>query len=122
MHKDNTNIHIGQVIHTYRKLRQLTLSELASQMNISYQQLQKYEKGANKISADKLFQLARILKANPVEFFPGYCEITKIDDSKKQRLIYIISNLEDEKLKNNLLAFLDRMNDLFKAEEPNYSF
>lgn len=112
MNKDSINIHIGQVIHTYRKLRKLTLLELAQQLEISYQQLQKYEKGTNKISADKLYLLAEILKVEPVEFFPGYSEISEIKDNKQRKIAYIISNISDDKLKNNLLNFLERMNNL----------
>lgn len=112
MTKDNINKHIGQVIHTYRKLNGLTLANLAMQLGISYQQLQKYEKGANKISADKLFLLAELLNANPVEFFPGQCDIAKIEDENEQKLAFTIANLHDKKLKISLMKFLERVNEL----------
>lgn len=118
---NNINIHIGQVIHTYRKLQKLTLSELAEQMGLSYQQLQKYEKGTNKISADKIFRLSQILKINPVEFFPGHTQVLAKQDKEQQEISFLISSLEDRVLKSNLLGFLERMHSLYLKEEINYN-
>ena len=60
---------IGTRINTARKSKHLTLAKLANQIGVSYQQLQKYEKGHNRISACKLLHLAIILKVPVVWFY-----------------------------------------------------
>lgn len=45
--------------------------ELAKQLGISFQQVQKYESGANRISASKLWQLCDVLDVSPGYFFEG---------------------------------------------------
>ena len=118
---NNINIHIGQVIRIYRKLHKLTLAELSESMNISYQQLQKYEKGTNKISADKLFQLSKLLKINPIEFFPGHTSQTAKQDRQQREISHIISSIDDDIMKKSLLEFLGRMRYLQSEENLNYS-
>lgn len=54
-----------------RELRGLPQKELARQLNISFQQVQKYESGANRISASKMWQLCNVLDVAPGYFFEG---------------------------------------------------
>jgi transcriptional regulator with XRE-family HTH domain len=56
-----TDRQIGQQIRRHRLLRRLTQGRVAAQMGISYQQLQKYEAGANRISMGRLSSLAEVL-------------------------------------------------------------
>lgn len=54
-----------------RELRGLPQKELARQLGISFQQVQKYESGANRISASKMWQLCEVLDITPGYFFEG---------------------------------------------------
>ena len=54
-----------------RELRGLTQVELARQLGLSFQQVQKYETGANRISASKMWQLCQVLDVAPGYFFEG---------------------------------------------------
>ena len=54
-----------------RELRGLPQKELARQLGISFQQVQKYESGANRISASKMWQLCEVLDVMPGYFFEG---------------------------------------------------
>ena len=54
-----------------RELRGLPQKELARQLSISFQQVQKYESGANRISASKMWQLCDVLEVAPGYFFEG---------------------------------------------------
>ena len=58
------DIHIGQRVQLYRKAKKLTRKELADQLGITYQQLQKYESGTNRIGAGRLYSIACILGIN----------------------------------------------------------
>jgi len=66
----NFNIILGKKIREIRRSQEISLNKLAEQMGVSYQQLQKYETGANRISAEKLFEVAQFLGVAPEVFFP----------------------------------------------------
>ena len=53
--------HVGSRIAARRKLLQLSQKELADRLGITFQQVQKYEKGMNRIGAGRLFSIASIL-------------------------------------------------------------
>lgn len=65
---DPLDIHIGIRLKQRRNLVGLTQSGLAEKLGIQYQQIQKYERGLNRVSASALFRLSKILKV-PVDFF-----------------------------------------------------
>ena len=52
---------IGKRIKQGRKLRKLTLEQLAHQVGVSYQQLQKYEKGESRVAASTLLIISQLL-------------------------------------------------------------
>ncbi len=54
-----------------RELRGYRQIEIARQLNMSFQQVQKYESGANRISASKMWQLCQVLDVAPGYFFEG---------------------------------------------------
>lgn len=60
--------HVGERIRSRRAELGMTQHDLASLLGISYQQVQKYETGANRVSAGRLYELARQL-GSPVGFF-----------------------------------------------------
>lgn len=64
-------IKAGVKMRDLRQRAKLSLEEVAKEMGFSYQQLQKYEKGANCISIGKLYKLAVFFKISPSAFFPG---------------------------------------------------
>ncbi|MEM6604044.1 MAG: helix-turn-helix transcriptional regulator [Pseudomonadota bacterium] len=65
------DIYINEKIKEHRKLCGLTQQELASYLGVSFQQVQKYEKSTNRISASKLFLISEALNI-PIEDFLPY--------------------------------------------------
>lgn len=63
--------HIGAQIKARRETLGLTQSNIAGRLGISFQQLQKYETGANRTSGSRLCDLAKILCCGPDYFFEG---------------------------------------------------
>jgi len=63
--------HIAKRLRTRRRLAGLTLNEVACRAGVSFQQVQKYETAANRISAAKLWLLARALETEAGYFFEG---------------------------------------------------
>ena len=65
------DVHIGQRLRTRRKAVGLSQEQLAARVGVTFQQLQKYEKGTNRISASRLFGLAQVLSTPVSHFFEG---------------------------------------------------
>lgn len=63
--------HVGERIRERRTLLGLTQEQLAATLHISYQQIQKYETGANRVSAGRLFEIAKELDCDVAQFFEG---------------------------------------------------
>ena len=61
---------IGRNIKSYRQQRGVTQMELADRIGVSYQQVQKYEKGQSQISIDRLYLVARALDTPLRSFLP----------------------------------------------------
>lgn len=60
--------HVGKRLRRRRRLLGLTQQQLADRVGVRFQQIQKYECGANRVSAARLFQLAEALNV-PVGYF-----------------------------------------------------
>ena len=60
--------HVGARVRLARKMQDVTQQALAEQLGLTFQQVQKYERGTNRISASKLYEAARALGV-PVDFF-----------------------------------------------------
>ncbi len=67
------DLEIGQRLLVLRRMRKLSQEDLADQIGISYQQVQKYEKGMNRIAASRLYTFSRILDISPLYFFDNLC-------------------------------------------------
>lgn len=65
------DIHVGRRLRQRRRLLALTQEKLAKAVNIRFQQIQKYESGANRISASRLWSLAKALDVSVSYFFEG---------------------------------------------------
>jgi transcriptional regulator with XRE-family HTH domain len=63
-----TDQHVGNRIRMRRKMLEMSQTDLAEQLGISFQQVHKYENGTNRVGASRLQHIAHILKV-PVPFF-----------------------------------------------------
>jgi transcriptional regulator with XRE-family HTH domain len=66
--EDNFNKHLGNKLKLRRLALGLTQTKVAKAINVTFQQIQKYEKGTNGVSSIRLLQLANYLKV-PVNYF-----------------------------------------------------
>ena len=70
--EENFNIHLGKKLRLRRLSLGLTQTKVAQAINVTFQQIQKYEKGTNGISSLRIMQLANFLKVPVVYFYEGY--------------------------------------------------
>ena len=64
--------HVGRRVQEKRLDLGLTQTALAKAVGVSFQQVQKYEKGTNRVSASRLFEMADFMKVDIPFFFDGY--------------------------------------------------
>jgi CheY-like chemotaxis protein/DNA-binding XRE family transcriptional regulator len=79
--------YMGQKLRSYREKVGWTLSKLAEKVDVSHQQIHKYEQGLSKLSASMLYKLSLIFQTSPTSFFEGFSpEHTKIKDESNDLL------------------------------------
>src|SRR4030095_16691620 len=63
--------HVGLRIRMRRKELGISQERLADSIGLTFQQVQKYERAANRVSASKLWEMARVLKTSIAYFYEG---------------------------------------------------
>jgi len=77
-------MHVGARVRMRRRFLGLTQQALAESLCLTFQQVQKYERGANRISASKLYEIARALKVPAHYFFDGLADTAaEADDAAR---------------------------------------
>jgi len=92
------DIHVGGRIRLRRMMSGLSQERLGEQMGLTFQQIQKYEKGANRVGASRLFQLAQVLDV-PVSYF--FDDLASEEDSQSP------SGFAESKSQDFVLEFLN---------------
>ena len=76
---DPVDRHVGARVRLCRRIRGVKQTDLSIAIGLTFQQVQKYENGANRISASKLYAIASALKAPVSFFFEGLPDPTNSD-------------------------------------------
>ena len=101
----NFNRHLGSKLRMRRLALGLTQTKVAHAINVTFQQIQKYEKGTNGISSLRIMQLANFLKVPVVYFFEDYpayntsmgdADKTESEDLNYSFLAKLFSNLSNQ--------------------------
>ena len=80
--EENFNVHLGKKLRLRRLSLGLTQTKVAQAINVTFQQIQKYEKGTNGVSSNRLMQLSQFLKVPIIYFFEDYKEFKDIDGNE----------------------------------------
>ena len=108
--EENFNKHLGSKLKLRRLSLGLTQTKVAKAINVTFQQIQKYEKGTNGVSSIRLLQLSNYLKVPINYFYEDFSEyLINIEKSKEvpiavnyNFLVKLYSELNnDQKLKFN---------------------
>ena len=106
--EENFNKHLGNKLKIRRLALGLTQTKVAKAINVTFQQIQKYEKGTNGVSSIRLLQLSNYLKVPINYFFEDYSEYAINAEKIKENhmnvnynfLLKLYSELtQDQKLK-----------------------
>ncbi len=118
------DVHVGSRLRMRRMLIGMSQEKLGENLDVTFQQIQKYEKGSNRISASRLFDISRILDV-PVQFFfddikegtvtkkPGGQEqsdafqmIDFLSSPDGAQLIRMFSGIEDAEVRRNIIELV----------------
>jgi len=103
------DIEVGKNLKKRRIFLGLSQTELANMLDISFQQVQKYEKGTNRISASRLVDLSNVLEVNITYFFNEKGKNESKDDLMAQRetltLVRNYYKITDKKKRDSVITF-----------------
>ena len=114
------NQHLGKKLRLRRTSLGLTQTQVAKAINVTFQQIQKYEKGTNGVSSARLLQLSSFLKVPIKYFFEDYQDFSSLDEGSSTKdinygfLLRIFNDLESEQ-KQKLLDVLGQNKSIRKA-------
>ena len=80
------DMHVGAAIRRRRRELGMTQQHLGKLVNIKFQQIQKYETGANRVSASRLWEISRALGVSVSYFFEGIGDAPDDEDEASGRL------------------------------------
>jgi transcriptional regulator with XRE-family HTH domain len=116
--------HVGSRVRMRRKMLAVSQEKLGDALGLTFQQVQKYEKGTNRIGASRLQQISQILKV-PVEFFfegaPDALSMSKSDvrtladmndfvsSSEGLRLVAAFTRIENAHLRRRIVGLVQEM-------------
>lgn len=87
----HVDTHVGTQLRLVRKVRGLSQEALAERLGVTFQQVQKYERGTNRISASKLYEASQALCVPVSAFFDGLSPASSADDAgtlQPEKLVY----------------------------------
>lgn len=98
------DLFVAQKIRRTRLMRGMTQSVLADQIGCSFQQLQKYESGQNRVSASRLHEIAQALDVQPGTFFDGIDDNETVEtiDTTSSRILFALARIDNPEVKETI--------------------
>lgn len=112
------DVEVGQRIRARRVAKGMSQTELGTLLGVTFQQVQKYEKGINRIGAGRLVRVAKALDV-PISFFVGTVDedgpedtqaiLEFLDTSYSLRLLRAFSRIEDTGVQRSVLELVENI-------------
>ncbi|MCJ9430358.1 helix-turn-helix domain-containing protein [Kordiimonas marina] len=114
---DPIDVHVGQRVRARRKMLGLSQTQLGKELGVTFQQVQKYERGTNRIGSSRLFKMSTTLDVPVAYFFegaetklPGYNESVEalgedaFDKQETQELVEAYYRIADPRIRKKVLG------------------
>ncbi len=114
---DPIDIHVGQRVRARRKMLGLSQTQLGQELGVTFQQVQKYERGTNRIGSSRLFRMSNSLDVPVAYFFegaetkmPGYVSLNEtmgdavFDREETQELVDAYYRIADPRIRKKVLG------------------
>ena len=100
------DVHVGERVRRRRRALGVSQEQLADKLGLTFQQVQKYERGANRVSASKLYQIAQALQAHIAYFFEGLPDPARVQGVSEDasRFVHELPLTPEERLFTGLLS------------------
>jgi transcriptional regulator with XRE-family HTH domain len=114
------DMHVGKRVRLRRTLLGLSQEQLGTELNITFQQVQKYERGANRISASRLWDISQILDVPINYFFDDMTENTMRSSPRRVSRGSEMLDLSDEQIKDPMARreTLELVRTYYSIEKP----
>jgi transcriptional regulator with XRE-family HTH domain len=114
------DMHVGKRVRLRRTLLGLSQEQLGTELNITFQQVQKYERGANRISASRLWDIGQILDVPINYFFDDMTENTMRSSPRRVSRGSEMLDLSDEQIKDPMARreTLELVRTYYSIEKP----
>lgn len=120
--KNNIDTYIGFALKEYRVIANKSLKDIGNYIGVSFQQMQKYEKGVNKLSGNYIFKISKYLNTPVEKFFPNSSqrelqenqksfESNSIKDSELTNLIKNYSAIKQKEIRKKVLDLIKALAD-----------
>jgi transcriptional regulator with XRE-family HTH domain len=114
------DMHVGKRVRLRRTLLGLSQEQLGTELNITFQQVQKYERGANRISASRLWDICQTLDVPINYFFDDMTENTMRSSPRRMSRGSELLDLSDEQIKDPMARreTLELVRTYYSIEKP----
>ncbi|MFK7763405.1 MAG: helix-turn-helix domain-containing protein [Roseobacter sp.] len=113
------DVHVGRKLKQIRTMRRLSQTDVARELNLSFQQIQKYEIGSNRIAASRLYELSRILDVPTSYFFDGLDAMTNATQERDPSLeiVAALAAIRDDTVKSRIVTFIEDVSGVTVARQ-----
>lgn len=104
------DVHVGKRLRLRRNMLGMSQDDLGKQVDITFQQIQKYERGTNRISASRIWEFARILGVPEDYFFEGLEDVPStaaedqqlFESKESQKLIHAYYEIPTKDIRDKI--------------------
>ena len=113
------DVHVGRKLKQIRTMRRLSQTDVAKQLDLSFQQIQKYEIGANRIAASRLYELSQIFGVPTSYFFEGLDASTRSTSERdpSMEIVTALASIHDETIKSRIVTFIEDVSGITVARQ-----
>lgn len=119
--------HVGRCLRWRRRELKRTQKSLADKMGLTFQQIQKYERGVNRVTAGRLWEFAKVLEVDILYFFNGLEEMEEVKskaggdeelssmiDANSVDLVIAFKKIKNEKMQQSFLNMVKNAAETFQ--------
>ena len=114
-HPNPIDIHVGRRIKFARSLSKLSQSDLGEKVGTTFQQIQKYESGINRVSASRLWQMSKVFDVSISFFYKGLENEEKQDNgdleltARELKIVHDLRQISDNTLRQQMALMIKNL-------------
>ena len=133
---DEIDIHIGGRVRLRRIMMNMSQEQLGNALGLTFQQVQKYERGLNRIGAGRLYHIARVLNVAPSYFYEGLPPTTELvpdpvllrrsievseflASAEGHSIVVALSQISDNNVRRRILDLAQALGEPYQARQAS---